>query len=159
MAGLERAGVDFIIMAANSPHSVFQDIVKRTDLPIHSISDATMNKAKELKLKKLLLFGIKHTMDSNFYPESGAEYDIEIIVPTDREKTIIDGIIFSELCIGKIIDRSKSKLLDIINSYDVDGVILGCTELPLIINETDLNIAVLNTLEIHVENTLLKCMR
>ena len=117
-----------------------------------------MEKASALKLQRLLLLGIKHTMDSTFYPESGTKKGIDVLVPTEQEKRIIDEIIFSELCIGKITERSRETLLMIIRNYTVDGVILGCTELPLIIKEDDLDVAVLDTLDIHVDNVLQHCL-
>jgi aspartate racemase len=156
--GLEAAKVDCIIMAANSPHSVYMHLMTQTPVPIYSISDATMKKAKELKLKRLLLFGIKHTMDSEFYPESGIKNGIDVIMPTEEEKRIIDDIIFSELCVGRVNKHSKERLLAIIHNYTVDGVILGCTELPQIIEEDDLDVEVLNTLDIHVEAILQQCL-
>ena len=156
--GLEAAGVDCIIMAANSPHSVFKHLVAQTPIPIYSISDATIEKADALKLQRLLLLGIKHTMDSTFYPESGRKKGIDVLVPTEQEKRIIDEIIFSELCIGKITERSRETLLMITRNYTVDGVILGCTELPLIIKEDDLDVAVLDTLDIHVDSVLQHCL-
>ena len=152
--GLEATGVDCIIMAANSPHSVYSRLVTQTPIPIYSISDLTIKKAKELKLKKLLLLGIKHTMDSEFYHESGRKNHIDVLVPTEEEKRIIDDIIFSELCVGRVNEQSKEILLAIIHNYTIDGVILGCTELPQIIKEGDLDIPLLNTLDIHVEAVL-----
>ena len=151
---LEAAGADGIIMAANSPHSVYAHLVSQTAVPIYSIAGATMKRARALKLKKLLLLGIKHTMNSNFYPESGIKNDIAVLVPTEEEKSVIDHIIFSELCVGSVNASSKETLLTIINRYSVDGVILGCTELPQIINADDLDVQVLDTLEIHVEDVL-----
>ena len=111
--GLEKTGVDFIIMAANSPHSVYKHLVTQATVPIYSISDVTMKKAKELKLKRLLLLGIKHTMDSEFYPESGTKNNIHVIVPTEEEKRTINDIIFSELCVGIVNEQSKKILLSI----------------------------------------------
>lgn len=155
--GLEATGVDCIIMAANSPHSVYKHLIQQTNIPMYSISDATMKKAKELKLKRLLLLGIKHTMDSEFYHESGRKNHIHVLVPTEEEKRIIDDIIFSELCVGRVNEQSKETLLDIIHNYTIDGVILGCTELPQMIKRDDLDVEVLNTLDIHVEAVLQKC--
>ena len=157
--GLEAAKVDCIIMAANSPHSVYRHLVARTAVPICSISDATMRRAKKLGLRRLLLLGIRHTMDSEFYPESGMKNDIDVIVPIEEERRIIDDIIFSELCIGRVNEQSREDLLAIISKYTVDGVILGCTELPQIIKEDDLNVEVLNTLDIHVEAVLQGCLK
>ena len=115
-------------MAANSPHSVYSRLVTQTPIPIYSISDLTIKKAKELKLKKLLLLGIKHTMDSEFYPESGTKNDISVLVPTEEEKRIIDDIIFSELCVGRVTEQSKEILLAIIHNYTIDGVIVQCLQ-------------------------------
>ena len=151
---LEAAQVDLIAMAANSPHSVYKSLIKQTKVPLISIADATLKKAKELRLKRLLLLGIKHTMDADFYPEAGSQNGVLVTVPTEEEKKLIDEIIFSELCIGEFNNASKEKLLAIINNHDVDGVILGCTELPIIISQDDLDITVLNTVEIHVEAIL-----
>ena len=156
--GLEATGVDCIIMAANSPHSVYKHLIQQTNIPMYSISDATMEKAKELKLKRLLLLGIKHTMDSEFYPESGRKNHIGVLVPTEEEKRIIDDIIFAELCVGRVNEQSKETLLDIIHNYTIDGVILGCTELPQMIKGDDLDVEVLNTLDIHVESALHHCL-
>ncbi len=156
--GLEAAKVDCIAMAANSPHSVYKSLIKQTKVPLISIADSTLEEAKKRGLKKLLLLGIKHTMDSDFYPEAGEKHNIAVIAPTETEKILIDDIIFSELCIGKVNNESKQKLLDIIHRYDVNGVILGCTELPQIIEQDDLMISVLDTVEIHVDAILQHCL-
>jgi len=152
--GLEAAQVDLIAMAANSPHSAYKSLIKQTKVPLISIADATLEKAKEYGLRNLLLLGIKHTMDADFYPEAGTQNGISVVVPTEDEKKVIDDIIFSELCIGEVNEGSKQKLLAIINKYPVDGVILGCTELPQIISQDDTDIMILNTVEIHVEAIL-----
>jgi len=152
--GLEAAQVDLIAMAANSPHSAYKSLIKQTKVPLISIADATLEKAKEYGLRNLLLLGIKHTMDADFYPEAGTQNGISVVVPTEDEKKVIDDIIFSDLCIGEVNEGSKQKLLAIINKYPVDGVILGCTELPQIISQDDTDIMILNTVEIHVEAIL-----
>jgi aspartate racemase len=156
LKGLETTQVDFIIMAANSPHSVYSQLIDRIKTPVYSIADAVIAKAKEKNLKKILLLGIKHTMDSEFYPNAGKSSGIEVIVPKEEDKLIVDKIIFHELCIGEINNTSKSILLNIISKNNVDGVILGCTELPQIIQDNDLKIEILNTLELHVEYAINK---
>lgn len=157
--GLERAGAELIVMAANSPHSVYAEITPCINTPMISISEATVERAQALNMKTVLLLGIKHTMDADFYPRAGAARGIEIAVPSEEEKRIIDEIIFSELCVGTVIAASREKLIKIIGRYAVDGVILGCTELPLILKDSDLPVAVLDTLEIHVEAALRECLR
>jgi len=151
---LENAGVDFIIIAANSPHSVFEQIKNRSKVPMLSIVEAAAKKAKEKGTKKLLLTGIKFTMQSSFYKEVCKKYGIEVITPKEEEQDIINDIIFDELVIGVFKEETKKKLLDIIESYKVDGVILGCTELPLILKQNDTKVRLLDTLDLHAQTTL-----
>ncbi|MFW9971397.1 MAG: aspartate/glutamate racemase family protein [Candidatus Odinarchaeota archaeon] len=152
---LEKAGASFIIIAANSPHAVYEDLTKLSKLPILSIVKATIEKAKEENLKKLLLLGIKFTMQSTFYQEYCKKLEIEVIIPTEEEQEIVEEIIFNELVIGLFKKESKKKLFRIINNYDdIDGVILGCTELPLILPQRDSKIKLLDTLELHAQATL-----
>jgi len=156
---LQNGGVDFIIMAANSPHAVYDDLVQKAEVPILSIVEATAEKALEMRLNKLLLIGIKFTMQSSFYQRIFENSNMQVITPVDIEQDLIDQIIFDELVIGKFKNESKQELLNIINNYKVDGVILGCTELPLILHKKDTSIKLLDTIEIHVEATLKYAMR
>jgi aspartate racemase len=151
---LQKGGADFIIMAANSPHAVYDDLVTKTNLPILSIVEATAGKALKMGLNKLLLLGIKFTMQSSFYQRIFENSNMQVITPVDIEQDLIDQIIFDELVIGKFKSESKQKLLEIIHNYKVDGVILGCTELPLIFHKNDTSIKLLDTIEIHVEAAL-----
>jgi len=156
---LQKGGADFIIMAANSPHAVYDDLIKKTNLPILSIVEATAEKALEMGLNKLLLIGIKFTMQSSFYQRIFENSNMRVITPEDIEQDLIDQIIFDELVIGKFKNESKQKLLEIIHNYEVDGVILGCTELPLIFHKNDTSIKLLDTIEIHVEAALKYAMK
>jgi len=151
---LEKAGVDFILMAANSPHAVFPQVEERCRVPLLSIVKATAEKAAQDGRKSLLLLGIAFTMQSTFYQETCAGYRIEVITPTEAEQHLINRIIFDELVIGVFSQESKQKLLDITSRYEVDGVILGCTELPLLLTQKDSNIPLYNTLELHAEAAL-----
>jgi aspartate racemase len=154
ITSLQKARVDFIIMAANSPHAVFDEIERFAIVPLLSIVEVTADYAQRQGLKRLLLTGIKFTMQSNFYPVVCQQRDIQVITPTPEEQDEIDRIIFEELAIGLFKAESKHKLLSIINNYQVDGVILGCTELPLILKPQDAAIPLLNTLELHAEAAL-----
>ncbi|WP_330655548.1 amino acid racemase [Alkaliphilus sp. B6464] len=151
---LENSGADFIIMSANSPHSVYDEVKNLTKLPMISIVEAVGEKAKKKGLKKILLLGIKYTMENGFYENYLNQFGIDVIVPSEDERVLINDIIFDELAIDIFRDNSKEKLINIIKKYDVEGVILGCTELPLIISEADLEIEVLNTVELHVNKIL-----
>jgi len=155
---LQTGGVDFIVMAANSPHAVYDKLVQRSKVPILSIVEVTAKKAQQENLRKVLLLGIKFTMQASFYKEYFSNLGMDVITPSDLEQDIIDHIIFDELVIGKFTEESKDMLLKIINNYKVDGVILGCTELPLILQQNDINIKLLDTVEIHVEAALKYCL-
>jgi len=155
---LQKGEVDFIIMAANSPHAVYDDLVQLSKIPILSIVKATAERAQQENLKKLLLLGIKFTMQSSFYQEFFAKSDMEVITPSDSEQDIINKIIFDELVIGKFTKESKQMLLKIVNDYKVDAVILGCTELPLILQQNDTDVILLDTVELHVEAALKYCL-
>ncbi len=146
---LEKAGAEFIVIAANSPHSVFDILQKKASVPLLSVVEITALEAKRLKMKKLLLIGIKHTMQSPFYRDAFAKHAMEVIIPSEEEQEEINKIIFKEFVLGIYKNTTRQKLLDIINSYDEDGVILGCTELSLAINQEDTKIRLLNTLELH----------
>lgn len=151
---LESAGADFAIMAANSPHSVFDKVVEKVELPIISIVETTAKKAVELNLKKVLLTGIKYTMQGRFYQDGLEKYDIEVITPTENHQDEINSIIFQELVINRFSEKTRSRMLEIISSYNVEGVILGCTELPLLLNQEHSHLKLLDTLTLHAKAAL-----
>jgi aspartate racemase len=155
---LQNGGTDIIVMAANSPHAVYNQLIKKSEVPILSIVEATANEAKVKNLNKLLLLGIKFTMQSSFYQDIFAKLNMQVITPSDTEQDIVNSIIFDELVIGKFTNESRDRLLEIIGNYDVDGVILGCTELPLLLRQSDTDVILLDTVEIHVEATLNYCL-
>ncbi|MFX0042433.1 MAG: aspartate/glutamate racemase family protein [Candidatus Hodarchaeota archaeon] len=151
---LENADVSFILMAANSPHAVFEEIEDISTVPLISIVKSTAQVAQEKEMKKLLLIGIKFTMQSTFYQKYFKKLGMEVITPSNEEQNEIDKIIFNELVIGYFKQQSKKRILQVTNNYKVDGVILGCTELPLILNQRDTEIILLDTVEIHAEAAL-----
>ncbi|MDH5199498.1 MAG: amino acid racemase [Candidatus Bathyarchaeota archaeon] len=151
---LERAGADFVVMAANSPHAVFEEVEGRATVPVISIAEVTADEAARLGLRTLLLLGIKFTMRSDFYQRVCGRRGIEVVTPSEGEQDEIDRIIFGELVLGVFREESRRRILEIISGYDVDGVILGCTELPLLIGRGDAEVPLLDTLELHVEATL-----
>jgi aspartate racemase len=146
---LEKSGAEFILIAANSPHAVFDVLKKTASVPLLSIVEITAAEAKKLKMKKLLLIGIKHTMQSPFYRDVFAKYGMEVITPSEKEQEDINTVIFKEFVLGIYKNTTRNILLEIINKYDVNGVILGCTELSLAINQEDTKTRLLNTLELH----------
>jgi aspartate racemase len=152
---LEKSGASFIVMAANSVHAIYEDLQKLSKLPILSIVKATAEKANQENMENLLLLGIKFTMQSTFYHDYFKKLNIDVITPSDDDQEIIDKIIFDELVLGCFKQESKMKLVNIIEKFaDIDGVILGCTELPLILTQKDTEKILLDTIELHIEATL-----
>jgi len=146
---LQDAGADFIVMAANSAHRVFDEVQRLATVPILSIVQITCQKAKQIGMKRLLLLGAKVTMESPIYPDACRELGIHLIVPAAKAQDAIDRIIFDELVLGEFKETSKRRLLNIIGGYDVDGAILGCTELPLILKPGDADVDLLDTMTLH----------
>jgi aspartate racemase len=148
---LQRAGADFALMAANSPHAVFPQVAAQTTLPLLSIVEVTAQAAQARGLRRLLLLGIRFTMQATFYADVCARYGIDVITPDTDEQNIINRIIFEELVVGNFRAESRQLLLRIIEQYAVDGVILGCTELPLLLRASDTTTPLLDTLTLHVK--------
>ena len=151
---LKRAGAKIIAISANTPHLVFDAVQKNVNVKMISIIDALAEEIKRRKLKKLLLLGTKTTMSMPFYKEKLKDYGIEAVVPDEEEIDKINEIIMKELSMGDF--KSKRYILELIEKYSsqIEGVILGCTELPLIIKKEDLKIPILDTARIHVEKIL-----
>ncbi|MEN8118850.1 MAG: aspartate/glutamate racemase family protein [Bacteroidota bacterium] len=150
---LEKAGADIILIGANTMHEYYQIVQNVLSIPILHIGDAVGRTIKQNKLKKVALLGTKYTMQGDFYKNKLAEFDIETITPSNEEQIIINDIIYSELVKGQIIENSKKEYLKIINrmkeSENIEGVILGCTEIPLLIKPVDTELKTFNTTEIH----------
>jgi len=152
---LHSAGADFGFLAANSPHIVFDDIARRSPIPLVSIVEATCAEAKARGFKKLGLFGTRFTMHGRFYPDVFIRAGIELTVPTPDEQNYIHDKYINELIPGKFLPRTREGLLAIARRMrDEEGIqalILGGTELPLILtDESALGIPFLDTTQIHV---------
>jgi aspartate racemase len=153
---LARAGANFGLISANTPHIVFEEIASGSPIPLISIVEATCATAKARKLKRLALFGTRYTMQANFYPKAFSRERIELLVPEREDQDYLHEKYFSELVPGKFLPETRADLLAIVDRMkaksDIDGVILAGTELPLILRDPDHNgIAFLNTTKIHCE--------
>ena len=151
---LKNAGAEFAVIAANSPHSVFDALSSRAGIPLISIVEEAAKAAQRHNLKKLLLTGIKFTMQSPFYGDVFRKYGMDVITPDESEQDEINRVIYKELVIGVFRPETRKRLLEIIHRYEVDGVILGCTELSLILNQEDTSLRLLNTLDLHARSAL-----
>lgn len=156
---LADAGADFGLLASNTPHIVFEKVNESSPLPLISIVEATCKKARDLRLQRVGLLGTKFTMQGGFYNKVFSKHDIEVIAPDEAGQTYVHDKYMNELVNGIIQDETRSGLLGIIDKvrhdHDIQGLILGGTELPLILKTDDVpGIHVLDTTDIHVESVL-----
>jgi aspartate racemase len=153
---LARAGANFGLISANTPHIVFEEVASGSPIPLISIVEATCATAKTRKLKRLALFGTRYTMQANFYPKAFSRERIELLVPDHEDQDYLHEKYFSELVPGKFLPETRAGLLEIVDRMkaksDIDGVILAGTELPLILRDPEHNgIPFLDTTKIHCE--------
>ena len=153
---LARAGADFGLISANTPHIVFDDVASKAPIPLISIVGATCAAAKTRNLKRLALFGTAYTMQGTFYAKVFSREGIELLVPEPNDQDYIHDKYMNELVPGKFLAETRSGLLAIVDRMkaksDIEGVILAGTELPLILRDPAHNrIPFLNTTKIHVE--------
>lgn len=158
---LYKAGSDFGVLASNTPHIIFDKLSERSPIPLISIVEATCEKIKNLGLNKVGLFGTKFTMQGGFYNDVFSRSGISVIIPSNEEQNFIHEKYFSELIFGIIKDETRNGFLNIVNimkkESGIQGLILGGTELPLILKETDVeDITILDTTKIHVEKIVQK---
>ena len=152
---LENASADLVILCTNTMHLCSEAIASSVKIPFLHIAGATGKKIKEKRLKKVLLLGTNFTMEKGFYKDVlQKDYDIEVMVPDEKDRKLVHEIIYQELVLGKIVAESKATCLRVINEFKdqgVEGVILGCTEIPLLIGQEDVDIPVFDTTKIHAE--------
>jgi aspartate racemase len=156
---LARAGADFGLFAANTPHIIFDDIQRQSPIPLISIVEATCKEAGGLGLKKVGLFGIRFTMQGKFYPDVFSKAGIELTVPRPDEQEYIHDKYLNELVPGILLPETRERLLGIVDrmtaEQGIEGLILGGTELPLILKDTHYHgIPFLDTTQIHVKQAV-----
>lgn len=155
---LEGAGADFIVICTNTMHKMAEEVENNTNIPLLHIADATAGKIIDKGLGKLGLLGTNFTMEEDFFKKRLEEkYNIEVIIPSQNDREIIDSVIYHELCLGIIKQSSKEKYKEVINrliSDGADGVILGCTEIPLLVSQGDVEMPVFDTTTIHAKSAV-----
>ena len=158
---LERAGADYIVICTNTMHKVAPEIDRRIHIPILHIADMTAVQLKKQGIRKVGLLGTKYTMQQDFYKNILIRQGIEVIVPNDDDVDVVNRVIYDELCLGKIFERSKAAYLDIIHKLarnEAQGIILGCTEIGLLIQQSDTDIPLFDTTRIHAKQAALKSL-
>ncbi len=159
---LHSAGAEFAVIGSNTPHMVFDKVKSRSPIPMLSIVDETCKRASGMKLRKLGLMGTKFTMESDFFQKAFHDTGISVIVPMKDERQLIYHKIISEIGFGIIRNSTRQELLSIakrmIDEDSIDGLIIGCTELPLILKKDEYGIPFLNTTAIHIDSIVDYCI-
>lgn len=155
---LENAKADIIVLCTNTMHLCSEAIANNVSIPFLHIAVETGRKIKEKKIKKVLLLGTKFTMEKEFFKDIlKNDYGIEAMIPIESDREIVHRIIYKELVHGKIESTSKKEYQRIINdsiNNGAEGVILGCTEIPLLIKNKDIKIPAFDTTRIHAESAV-----
>ena len=149
---LEKAGADFLVIATNTMHKVTPQIQKRIHIPIVHVAEVTAEELKQNHITTVALLGTKYTMTQEFYKEKLENAGIQVLIPEASEIEVVNSIIFDELCLGSILETSKERYLQIIEGLKnrgAQGVILGCTEIGLLIRQEDTDLPVFDTTKIH----------
>ena len=155
---LEKAGADYIVICTNTMHKVAPEIHKAISIPIIHIAEATADELKKQGITKVGLLGTKYTMTQDFYKNKLLDADIDVVIPNDEGVEIINHIIYDELCLGIISEESKQKYLSVIAELEkkgAQGVILGCTEIGLLIQQKDTKLPLFDTAQIHATKAAL----
>jgi len=152
---LSNADADFAAIASNTPHVVFDKVQEGAVLPLISIVEATCVCVQQRGCKNVVILGTRFTMNSGLYTEALRKYNITTVVPSQNEQAVIHDIIFPNLENGIVVPEDRKKMLAIANrllsDHNADGLILGCTELPLMIKDDDLKTSIFNTTQIHID--------
>ena len=149
---VESAGADFLLICTNTMHKVVPQIASMIDIPIIHIADATADELEKNSTRSIGLLGTKYTMTQDFYKQRLIDRGISVLIPDEGDIETVNTVIFDELCVGKISDVSREKLKEIITKLKckgAEGVILGCTEIGLLIHQSDVDIPVFDTTVIH----------
>jgi aspartate racemase len=150
---VERGGADFVLICTNTMHRLAEDVQKQINIPLLHIADATAERVKEQGLRKIGLLGTKFTMEEDFYKGRLIErHGLEILIPDEEERQRVHRVIYDELVLGIIKPASTAKYIEIIDTLierGAEGVILGCTEIGLLIGQEDVQIPLFDTTHIH----------
>ena len=155
---IQAAGADFLLICTNTMHKVAPNIEKTIHIPILHIADATAEVLVGRGIKTVGLLGTAFTMEQDFYKGRLIDkYSLKVLIPDEPDRKIVHDVIYQELCLGQVIEKSKKEFLRIIESLANQGaeaVILGCTEIGLLVNQSDTNIELYDTTVIHAEKAV-----
>lgn len=155
---LENAGCDFLILGCNTLHKVSQFIEDAIQIPFLHIADAAADSLLHAGIKKVGLLGTQFTMEEGFYAKRLRDkYGLEVIIPSSNDRKSMDDIIYNELCVGKINENSRLNLSSIMKSlveFGSQGILLGCTELGMLVQPSDSSVPIFDTTVLHAHNAV-----
>lgn len=150
---LKKGGADFVLICTNTLHKIADDIEKSAGIPLIHIVDAAGREIVKRDIRKVGLLGTRFTMEEGFYKDFLLDkFGIHVIIPGESDREIVHNIIFEELCFGVVKESSREHYVRIINQMadeGSEGIILGCTEIPLLVNQADVRVPLFNTTELH----------
>ncbi len=162
VVGLEKAGADFFLICTNTMHVLAADILKRVDIPLLHIADATGDVLLSEGIKRVGLLGTAFTMEQDFYRTRLAEHcGMDVLIPPEKDREIINRIIFEELCCGKTVEQSKKEYIRImawLADQGAEAVILGCTEIGLLVEQQDVDVRLFDTTPLHAARAVQMAM-
>ena len=152
---LERGGADCVLICTNTMHKMAPEVQGCITIPLLHIADTTALEIKKRGIKRIGLLGTKYTMEEDFYKGRLVDdYDLDVFIPPEDDRTIVNRVIYEELCLGKVVGESRNQFQQIIHDLGargVEGVILGCTEISLLINQEDSPLDLFDTTAIHAK--------
>ena len=152
---VEDGGADFLVLCTNTMHQTASDVEGHVNIPLLHIADATAEKIKAKEMSKVGLLGTRFTMEDDFYKGRLIDkHGVEVVVPTEDERLAVHQIIYDELCLGEIRQASKERYVGIMDSLvrrGAQGIVLGCTEIGLLVGAEDASVPVFDTTEVHAE--------
>jgi aspartate racemase len=152
---LENGGADFIVLCTNTMHKVAEEIQFNVKIPLMHIADATAQRVKDSGIQNVGLLGTRFTMEEEFYKgRLEKKYGLNVCIPNAQEREIIHRVIYDELVVGKIKQPSQEQYIGIIGQMvnrGAEGVILGCTEIGLLVHQEDCRVPLFDTTRIHAE--------
>ena len=155
---IQAAGADFLLICTNTMHKVAKEIGESIRIPILHIADATAEILVNHGVKKVGLLGTAFTMEQEFYKgRLLSQYNLEVLVPNEKDRQIIHKVIYQELCLGKITANSKAEYLRVIDALAAQGaetVILGCTEIGMLVNQSDTDVKLMDTIAVHAQQAV-----
>lgn len=154
---LENAGADFIVIATNSMHKVVDEIQAAIHIPVLNLLDVVSESLLAKGITKTGLLGTRYTMEDGFYAAGLAKHGIQVVVPDSKDRDFVHRVIYDELIKGVILPSSKQRFQRIVANLQqngAQGVVLGCTEIPMLVGEGDVSLPVFDTTRLHADSAL-----